>query len=228
MSETPGAAASSRSKPHDAYLGYIYIGLAAVLWGVSASLGRAAFTERLLPGSGIRNVSPLILSQARTTFSFLVVLLALLIRRGWRQLRLPWHDLLRVIVLGLFGVAASNYFYYLAIQRTNVATAIIVQYTAPIWLLLYMVARGFERATFSKIAGVALALAGIALVIGIFGSGGFKLDRIGVIAALLAAFAFAYYNVAGHYLLERYDRWMVILYATLAAALFWIIVNAAN
>src|SRR5437870_11079764 len=97
MSETPSAAASSRSKPYDAYFGYIYIGLAAVLWGVSASLGRAAFTERLLPGSGIRNVSPLILSQARTTFSFLVVLVALLIRRGWRQLRLPWHDLLRVI-----------------------------------------------------------------------------------------------------------------------------------
>src|SRR5437763_2908813 len=140
----PSTVATSAPKPHSPPLGYIYIGLAAALWGVSASLGRAAFTERLLPGSGIRNVSPLILSQARTTFSFLVVLLALLIRRGWRQLRLPWHDLLRVIILGLFGVAASNYFYYLAIQRTNVATAIIVQYTAPIWVLLYMVARGFE------------------------------------------------------------------------------------
>src|SRR5207248_10720543 len=100
--------ATSAPKPHSPHLGYIYIGLAAVLWGVSASLGRAAFTERLLPGSGIRNVSPLILSQARTTFSFLVVLVALLIRLGWRQLRLPWHDLLRVIILGLFGVAASN------------------------------------------------------------------------------------------------------------------------
>src|SRR6266699_3959102 len=161
MSETPSAAASSRSKPHDAYLGYIYIGLAAVLWGISASLGRAAFTERLLPGSGIRNVSPLILSQARTTFSFLVVLVALLIRRGWRQLRLPWHDLLRVIVLGLLGVAASNYFYYLAIQRTNVATAIIVQYTAPVWVLLYMVGRGLQKPTLQRIGAVGLGIVGI-------------------------------------------------------------------
>ena len=45
------------------------------------------------------------------------------------------------------GVAASNYFYYLAIQRTNVATAIIVQYTAPVWVLVYMAARGLEKAT---------------------------------------------------------------------------------
>src|SRR6266536_6472836 len=105
MSGPPSAAASSRSKPHDAYLGYIYIGLAAALWGVSASLGRAAFSERLLPGSGIRNISPLILSQARTTFSFGVVLFVLLIRRGRKRLRMPRHDLLRAFVLGLGGIA---------------------------------------------------------------------------------------------------------------------------
>jgi len=42
----------------------------------------------------------------------------------------------------VLGVAVSNYFYYVAIQKTNVATAIILQYTAPVWVLLYVVARG--------------------------------------------------------------------------------------
>src|SRR5947208_16843765 len=74
--------------------------------------------------------------------------------------------------------------------------------------------------------GVTLALAGIALVIGIFGSGGFKLDRIGVIAALLAAFSFAFYNIGGHSILARYDRWTVLLYVTGSASLFWILVNS--
>jgi drug/metabolite transporter (DMT)-like permease len=207
------------------YLGYLYIALAAVFWGISASLGRAAFTERLLPGSGIRNISPLILSQARTTFSFFAVLLGLLIRRGWRQLRLPWPDLLRVTVLGLAGVAASNYFYYLAIQRTNVATAIIVQYTAPIWVLLYMVARGVERPTVSKVASVFLAITGIALVIGLFGQGRLQLDALGLTAAMIAAFAFAFYNIGGHYILSKYDRWTVLLFTTMAASLFWIVLN---
>src|SRR5439155_18961294 len=125
-------------------------------------------------------VSPVVLSQARTTFSFIVVLLALLIRRGWRELRLPGRDLLRLFVLGLGGVAASNYFYYLAIQRTNVATAIIVQYTAPVWVLLYMVLRRAERLSLSKMASVLLAIIGIALVIGLFGHGGLQLDTLGV------------------------------------------------
>jgi len=195
------------------------------LWGVAATLGRAAFTGRLLPrGQTLRPIDPLILSQSRTTFSFVVLLFALVLLRGWKRLRLPAADLGRMFVLGILGVAASNYLYYLAIQRTNVATAIIVQYTAPILVLLYTVARGIQKPTPQRIAAVGLAVAGIALVIGIFG-GGFRLDTIGVLAALGAAFSFAFYNIGGHNILARYDRWTVLLYVILSASLFWIIVN---
>lgn len=149
----------------------------------------------------------------------------LVLLRGWRRLRLPAGDLGRMFLLGVLGVAASNYFYYLAIQRTNVATAIILQYTAPVWVLLYTVARGLQKPTLQRVAGVALAITGIALVIGIFGAGGLRLDTVGVTAALLAAFSFAFYNLGGHSILARYDRWTVLLYVILSASLFWIIVN---
>jgi len=206
--------------------GYVYIAGATFLWALSASLGRAAFTGRLLPkGQTLRPIDPLILSQSRTTFSLVVLLIALVLLRGWRRLRLPAADLRRMFVLGILGVAASNYLYYLAIQRTNVATAIILQYTAPVWVLIYTVARGLQKPTLQRVAAVGLAVTGIALVIGIFGSGGFRLDAIGVLAALGAAFSFAFYNVGGHSILARYDRWTVLLYVILSASLFWIIVN---
>lgn len=205
--------------------GFLYIGIATFFWGFSATLGRAAFTGRLWPSLQVRGIDPVILSQCRTGFSFLALAVWLIARRGISALRVPWRDLAKLALLGLAGLVVSNYFYYLAIQRTNVATAIIVQYTAPVWVLLYMVVRGAERLTASKMGSVLLAITGIALVIGVFRRGGIQLDVIGVAAALVASFSFAYYNVAGHYLLERYDRWMVILYATLAASLFWIIIN---
>jgi drug/metabolite transporter (DMT)-like permease len=205
--------------------GYIYIGGSAIFWGISASLGRAAFTGRLFPSSGIARINPLILSQARTTFSFVVVAIGLLMLRGPRRLQMPWRDLVKVLILGLGGVAASNYFYYLAIQRTNVATAIIVQYTAPIWVLLYMLARRIEKPTMSKMVSVLLAITGIALVIGLVGQGKLHLDFVGVTAALIAAFSFAYYNIGGHSILAHYDRWMVLLYTTFSAAMFWMCVN---
>ena len=208
------------------YRGYVYIACATLCWAVAATLGRAAFTGRLLPaGRVLRPIDPLILSQSRTTFAFVVCLPGLIVTRGARGLRMPGRDIVKVFALGILGVAASNYFYYLAIQRTNVATAIVVQYTAPVWVLLYMAVRGLQKATLPRIAAVALALIGIALLIGILRPGGLRLDVIGVGAAMLAAFSFAFYNVGGHSLLARYDHWIVLLYTTLAASLLWLVLN---
>lgn len=215
--------------------GYLYIGSAALFWGVSATLGRAAFTGRLLPrgaslgtslGESLAKIDPLILSQSRVTISLAVLLPLLVARRGAAALNVPRGDLVRLFLLGVFGVAASNYFYYLAIQRTNVATAIILQYTAPVWVLLYTVARGAQRPTWRRIAAVGLAVVGCALAVGLVGSGGFRMDPLGVTVALLAAFSFALYNIGGHSLLARYDRWKVLLWVLVGAAVFWIIINA--
>jgi drug/metabolite transporter, DME family len=216
-----------KARPHP-LRGYFYIASAAFLWGISATLGRAAFTGHLLPGgASLKTIDPLILSQSRTTLSLAVLLPVLLARRGASALRVPGRDLVRFFLLGILGVAASNYLYYLAIQRTNVATAIILQYTAPVWVLFYTVARGAQgrRPSMRRVAAVGLAVVGCALAVGIVGSGGFRMDAVGVIAALLAAFSFAFYNVGGHSVLARYDRWKVLLWVLVAASTFWMFVN---
>lgn len=205
--------------------GYLYIATATLFWGVAATVGRAAFTGRLPGLHEAGAIEPMILSQGRATFSFLVLLPLLWLMRGPGRLRLPVRDLGQLGLIGVLGVAASNYFYYLAIQRTSVATAIIVQYTAPVWVLLYSVARGLVKLTLQRIAEVSLAVAGIALVIGLFGGSGIKLDSVGLTAALLSAFSFAFYNIGGHDILSRRDRWIVLLYITGSASLFWLIVN---
>lgn len=204
--------------------GYIYIAAAALFWGIAAVLGRAAFTGRI-PGMTLSAIDPLILSQSRTTLSLLVLLPVLLIKRGVQVLRVPGRDLVRFVLLGVLGVAASNFLYYLAIQRTNVATAIILQYTAPVWVLLYTVLRGAQRPSLRRSAAVGLAVVGCALAVGFIGSGALNLDAAGVIAALLAAFSFAFYNVGGHSVLARYDRWKVLLWVLASAATFWLFVN---
>lgn len=190
-------------------------------------LGRAVFTGKLpLSASALRPIDPLILSQTRTTFSLLVLLALLVGSKGWQRIKLPARDLAYCFLLGAFGVAISNYFYYVAIQRTNVATAIIVQYTAPVWVLLYVVARGQQKLSLQKVAAVALAVTGIALVINIFSQGSaLRLDAYGLGAALLASFSFAFYNVAGHRILVCYDRWRVLVWTLAAASAFWLVVN---
>lgn len=207
----------------------MFIGSAAFLWGVSAALGRALFTRQLVvSGEATHPIDPIILSQTRTTFSLLVLLPLLVVARGWQRIKLPARDVLQCLALGTLGVAASNYYYYVAIQKTSVAIAIIVQYTAPVWVLLYVVARGRQKISLQKVAAVMLAITGIALTIGIASRqslANLHLDRYGLIAALLASFSFAFYNVGGHSLLARHDRWRVLVWTLASASVFWLFVN---
>jgi len=196
---------------------------------VSASLGRAVFTGKLpLAGEASHPIDPLILSQTRTSFSLLVLLPLLVGRRGWQRIKLPMPDLIHCLILGMLGVAASNYFYYVAIQKTSVAIAIVLQYTAPVWVLLYVVARGQQKLSLQKVAAVLVAVSGISLTIGIISgksAAPLRFDSYGLIAAVLASFSFAFYNVGAHGILARHDRWRVLVWTLTSAAVFWLVVN---
>src|SRR5512146_1262442 len=146
---------------HGSLRGYVFIALATFSWGSSATLGRAIFTGKFhLGGAVLQPIDPLILSQTRTTFTFLLLMPILLMRRGPKGVRLPRAELWRAMLLGSAGIAGSNYFYYLALEKTTVATAIILQYLAPAMVLVYMLARRLQPPTLQRLSGVALARGG--------------------------------------------------------------------
>ncbi len=215
-------ALTNSSAPNHPLRGYLSIAVAALCWGAAATLGKAVFTGRLLAGSqALRPIDPLVLTQTRVSFALLILAPLVLARGGRAALSLPPRDVLRCIVLAVLGVAGSNYFYFYAIAKTTVATAIILQYTAPVWVLLYLVARRQQRATAQRVIAVAAAVAGSALVVG----GHLRANPAGVAAGLGAAFSFAFYNLYGHSLLARLDRWRVLVYTLLGATVFWLLVN---
>jgi drug/metabolite transporter (DMT)-like permease len=218
---TRNALTNSSTSNHP-WRGYLSIAAATLCWAAAATLGKAVFTGRLLGGSqALRPIDPLILTQTRVSFAVLILAPLVLARGGRAALSLPPRAVLRCMALAVLGVAGSNYFYFYAIAKTTVATAIILQYTAPVWVLLYLVARRRQRATAARVIAVAAAVAGSALVVG----GHLRANPAGAAAGLGAAFSFAFYNLYGHTLLARYDRWRVLVYTLLGAAVFWLLVN---
>jgi drug/metabolite transporter (DMT)-like permease len=193
------------------------IALAAFCWGASATLGKAVFNGMFAHAAPI---SPLVLAQTRTTFSFLILapFLAVFARRHFRADR---NSLLLALVIGAIGLAGSNFFYYYAIAKTNVSTAIVLQYFAPVWVLLWMVVTRAQSATLPRVFGVALAVLGSALAIGIGAGAGFRVDKLGFLAAEGAGVCFAFYNVAGSRVVKHVSAIGVMLYAALGAALLW-------
>ena len=195
---------------------------ASLCWGAAATLGKAIFSELLFAGHPA--ISPLVITQTRTTFAVLILLAWLLIRRGRPFFKITKRDLLLSALIGTLGIAGSNYFYYFAIQKTTVPVAIILQYTAPVWVLLYMVARRLQRPTPAKVSAVFLALIGMALVVELFHSG-VRLNVEGAIAAQVAAFSFAFYIVAGQGLVARNHQLKIMTYALLSAAAMWLVID---
>ena len=191
------------------------------------------FTGRFGGAHALRPIDPLILAQSRSTIALLILAPLLLVRQR-STLSVRKSHVAQFFLLGILGLCGANYFYYFAIQKTSVATAIVLQYVAPVWVLLYMLARGRQRPTLLRVSGVLLAVIGCAFAVGEIAArgsfpwlaiSGVRFNKIGVIAAELAAITFAFYNVYGQHLLQLYHRWTVLVYSLLGASVFWIVVN---
>lgn len=203
--------------------GYLFIAAAAFCYGASAALGKAVFNGTgWVRGSGI---DPLILSQTRATFAVSVLLPLLLMAKGPAALRASRRTVLKCAAMGVLGICGANFFYYYAIQKSTVAIAITVQYTAPVWVYSYMVAARRQHATWLRSVAVLLAFAGCGLVALTGPAAQLRISAVGILAALAAAFTFAFYNVIGAELVRQSSRWLVLFYSLLAAAVFWLIVN---
>ncbi len=195
--------------------GYIAISLAAVLWGVAASVAKSFFNKAY---------EPLILVQMRVTLSFAVLFLFFLTTNR-SLLKFSIKDIPHVLIVGILGVAGSNYFYYAAIKETNVSTSILVQYTAPVMVMIYTVVFQKEKLTFSKISALVLSLSGIFLAIGAYNPEIIQGNKIGIIYALLAAVSFSIFNISGKSLTQKYSIWTGLIYLLGAATLFWSFIN---
>jgi DME family drug/metabolite transporter len=195
--------------------GYVAISLAAIMWGVAAAVAKSFFNK---------DYEPLILVQMRVTLSFAVLFLFFL-STNRALLKFNLRDIPHFLVVGILGVAGSNYFYYAAIKETNVSTAILVQYSAPVMVMIYTVLFQKERLTVSKVLSLLLAVGGIILAIGAYDPSVLQGTMHGIILALLAAVSFSIFTISGKSLTQKYSIWTGLIYLLGAATLFWSFIN---
>ncbi len=162
--------------------------LAAFLWGVSGGIGG------LLMNHGW---SPLVVTFYRGAVGLLCIF-------AWwalhRQSSTPpkeggrYHWLWSMLA-GL-GVAGNLTFYAIAIDRTSVAVAATLMYTAPIYVLIAAFLAGYERANWGKAVGIALVLLGVALLTGVINGGASGITAIGVAAGIASALSYTLFLLA--------------------------------
>ena len=187
------------------------VGLALVVLGAALFIQNAGVSRVALHAG----VDPLSLTSVRVTGTFVVLLLvAAVFRRD--ALRPPRGRLgLLVVAHGLFGVAALQWTYFVAIDRLPVGMALLLEYQAPILVALWARFVQHEPVRARLWVGLALAWGGLAAATGIWR--GLEFDTIGILAGLGAAVCFAAYFLIGEHGVSRLDPLRVILWAFLWA-----------
>lgn len=100
-----------------------------------------------------------------------------------------------VLVFGAVAVAGAQFAYFSAVQRMDVGPALLIEYTAPAAVVVWLWLRRGERPSPLTVAGAGLAALGLVLVLDLLS--GADLDPVGVLWALIAMSGAASYFVLG-------------------------------
>lgn len=192
--------------------GYGMVIGATVCWGIAAAGIKLLFRDR--------GVDPLTLVTIRADLASLT-LFAGFLSFAPAQLRIGRRDLLSAAIVGVGGLAINNYLYFEAIHLTSVATALLLQYQAPILVALYAALVQRQRPSGRLLLSLGMALAGCALVVRVYEPNVFRPNLLGVLAGLGTAVAFAFYILASRAALRRMGAWTLLAYAYLFAGLTW-------
>jgi hypothetical protein len=161
-------------------------------------------------------LSPWRLTEIRTTGGFLATFLYVLAKNP-RLLRATKRELPSLICFGLIAVAAVQAFYFISIERLHVSIALIIEFTSPIWIALWL--RFVKRRQVSPLMwwGLSVGLVGLVLLAQVWK--GMTLNGIGVIAALLDAFAMAFYFLMGESLGKKRSSEVLMVWGLGVSAL---------
>jgi drug/metabolite transporter (DMT)-like permease len=112
------------------------------------------------------------------------------LRGRWAAL---WRARWRVLLMALIGVAATQLVYITAISLVPISTAILIEYMAPLLLVVYAWVRSRRLPRLVVLIGSVVALVGLVLVVGPTGHG--SINYFGIAFASLGAVGCAVYYV---------------------------------
>ena len=165
--------------------GEIYLFLGAFLFAFNGIISKIVLLDE---------ISAWRLTQIRTGGAFLILFSFFIIFRRSElkptRAELPW-----LLLFGVVGVALVQAFYFVAIERMYVGIALLIEFTAPIWILLFLRFVLKKQVPTGLWYAIALAFTGLLMITQIWS--GLSVDQIGLVAAFLDALALAGYFLIG-------------------------------
>jgi drug/metabolite transporter (DMT)-like permease len=194
-------------------LGYVMVATAATLFAVNGSVSKVVLSSGL---------SSLELAQIRNTCAAILFLAFLLVFTPSR-LRVGRRELLFLVAFGLVGIALVQWLYFVAIENLPVGVALLIEFTAPLFVALFARFVYNEQIRRRIWVAVALCITGLALVVELWA--GVAFSTVGVTAAFGGALSLTAYLLMAERERRHRDAASLSFYGFLFAALLWAVLQ---
>ncbi|MGF9662425.1 DMT family transporter [Arthrobacter crystallopoietes] len=172
---------AARAVPPAAVSGVGIALLSSAVFGLSGSFAKSLLEAGWTPGAAValRMIGAALV---------LAVPAALALYGRWHQVRGNWRT---IVLFGLIGVAGCQLFYFNAVMTLSVGVALLLEFLAPVLIVLWLWLTSRRMPSPATLAGAVLSVAGLMLVLDVFGS--VRLDPAGVLWGLGAAVCLVIY-----------------------------------
>lgn len=152
--------------------GLMFAVVASASFGLSGSLGRGLMDLGWTAGAAT-------LVRVAIAAAVLIVPGVVALRGRWDLVRRSWAVM---VAYGAFAVAGAQLFYFMAVQYLPVSVALLIEYLAPVVVVLFMWLRHGHRPTRLTLGGAGIAFAGLVLLLDVLGGG--EISLVGIMWAL--------------------------------------------
>ncbi len=176
----------------------------ALLWGVSGTFAQYVFEEKHIDHSWL------------VTMRLLVSGLALLLFGAFKRdkdFAHIWHnkrDVVQLLLFAILGMFAVQYTYFAAIVASNAATATVLQYTGPVFIVVYFSVVQKKIPVAIELTAIVLAFAGVFFLVTHGDIHSLAISSEAFVWGISSAVALMMYSILPVPLLQKYSTFSVI------------------
>jgi drug/metabolite transporter (DMT)-like permease len=180
----------------------------AIFWGIGGTVSKKLFQEFAIDVNWLVTIRLLIAGFLLLTVQFF--------GKNRSQIFGIWKNkrmAMQLIIFGLFGMLAVQYTYMASIKHGNAAVATLLQYLAPVMIIVYLILRKQTVLTRRDLLTVSLALIGCFFLLTNGSISQLSVPALAIIWGILSGIALAFYTLYAVPLLAKYDSLVIVGWA---------------
>ncbi|WP_334072659.1 MULTISPECIES: EamA family transporter [Paenibacillus] len=188
--------------------GIFFIITGAIFWGIGGTVAKKLFQQYGIDMGWLVTI--------RLLIGGLLLLGVQSFRKGRTSILEIWKNKkfsFQLLIFGLVGMLGVQYTYMASIERGNAAVATLLQYLAPVIIIIYLFVSKQSAPKKKDMYTVSLALTGCFFLLTDGSLSQLSVPSDAVIWGLLSGFALAFYTLYAVRFLEKYDSLVIVGWA---------------